>query len=191
MRIPLHIQKLTLALILAIACTTKMQAQMIAVRNNVLQDALMTPNLGIELVVGERKTISVNLMGNYKPWGKDMKMIFLQPEYRYYFSGRPMFKHFIGLGALAGSYDITWKGKVYDGVALGGGITFGYVMKLGKRLNIDFHSGFGAIAYKQKEYYVGDHYNQDYSAGTSQRTNALGYSLLPTNVGVSLTYILK
>ena len=41
-----------------------------------------------------------------------------------------MFKHFVGLGLIGGSYDITWKGKVYDGMALGMGMTFGYVKKI-------------------------------------------------------------
>lgn len=185
-----NIRKSILVVILTVLSIAKMDAQMIAVRNNVVYDATMTPNIGVELVVGERKTISVDLMGNYKPLGKDMKMIFIQPEYRYYFSGRPMFKHFIGLGLIGGNYDITWKGKVYDGVAAGAGLTFGYVKKITSRFNIDFHAGFGAIAYKQKEYYVGDFYDQDYTEGNN-RTNAKGYTLLPTNIGVSLTYILK
>lgn len=191
MKHSLHIlYKSALVIILSIMSIEKMDAQMIAVRNNVVYDATMSPNIGFELVVGERKTISIDFMGNYKPLGKDMKMMFLQPEFRYYFSGRPMFKHFVGLGLIGGGYDITWKGKVYDGMAFGMGMTFGYVKKITSRFNIDFHAGFGVIGYKQKEYYEGDHFDQDYMEG-NERTNASGYTLLPTNIGVSLHYIIK
>ena len=37
-----------------------MDAQMIAVKNNVVYDATMSPNIGFELVVGERKTTQVS-----------------------------------------------------------------------------------------------------------------------------------
>ncbi|MGN0069568.1 MAG: DUF3575 domain-containing protein [Prevotella sp.] len=166
-------------------------AQMLSVKNNLLYDVTMTPNLGFELVVGEHTTIAANLMGNSKPLGKDVKMLAFQPEYRYYFSGRPMFKHFVGLGAIAGSYDITWKGKIYDGISCGAGLVFGYVHKLNKRLNLDFHAGFGAVAYKQKEYFEGDNYDGDFSVNGEVKSNASGYTLIPTDIGISLTYILK
>lgn len=191
MRNPLFAQRHIILVLLLFVGVAKMDAQMLSIRNNVLYDIAMTPNIGLEMVVGERKTIAANIMGNYKPWGKDIKMIFVQPEFRYYFSGRPMFKHFIGIGGIAGNYDIHWKGKVYDGVAIGGGITFGYVYKLNKRLNLDLHAGFGAILFKQKEYFEGDDYDNDYPTNGIARTNATGYSLLPTNIGMSLTYILK
>ncbi len=187
----LFAQRHTILLLFLIAGAARMDAQMLSVRNNMLYDMAMAPNLGLELVVSERKTIAANIMGAYKPWGKNIKMIFVQPEIRYYFSGRPIFKHYFGIGGIAGNYDIHWKGKVYDGVGLGGGLTFGYVYKLNKRLNVDLHAGFGAIMYKHKEYFEGDDYDNDFSVNGVERTNALGYTLLPTNIGVSVTYIIK
>jgi hypothetical protein len=101
-----------------------------------------------------------------------------------------MFREFIGIGGIGAVYDITWSGKVYDGTALGLGLTFGYVLPLKKRLNIDFHAGFGFIHYKHKEYFVGDQYDADYIFDGEQRANASGYYLLPTRIGVSVSYIL-
>lgn len=183
-------KKLVLTILIAMSGICA-KAQMLAVNNDVLMDVMMTPNIGFELVVGERTTVGASIFGNYKPWGKDIKMIGVQPEYRYFFSGRPMHKFFVGAGALLGSYDITWSGKFYDGVALGGGLTFGYVINISNRLNIDCHAGFGAIIYKHKEYFENDNYDIDFSINGMQRTNAKGYYLLPTRIGVSLSYILK
>ena len=103
----------------------------------------------------------------------------------------PMYKEFIGLGAIGATYDIKWAGKVYDGTGLGLGLTFGYVMPIKSRINIDFHAGFGFIFYKHKEYFNGDQYDADYIFDGEQRANASGYYLLPTRIGVSISYILK
>lgn len=183
-------KQLVSILFLSLFCTVRMQAQQLAVGTDLMLDLLQTPNIGAEMVVGERATIGLNVFGNYKPWGKDMKMLGVQPEVRYWFGGRPMHKYFVGVGAIGASYDITWKGKIYDGTALGAGITFGYVFNITNRLNIDAHAGFGIISYKHKEYHQYDNY-YDYTHGGVIETNATGNYLLPTRIGVSLTYILK
>jgi hypothetical protein len=184
-------KKILLTIAWMMLSTITAKAQMIAANVDALWLATLSPNLGFELVVGERSTISLNGMIMSKPLGKDVKLYALQPEYRYYFSGRPMYREFIGFGAIGGTYDITWSGKVYDGTAIGGGLTFGYVMPLTHRLNIDFHAGFGFVHYKQKEYFVGDQYDADYSVDNAQRTNAKGFYFIPTRIGVSLTYIIR
>ena len=183
-------KKTLLALLMAAACATA-RAQMVAVSTDVLMDALQTPSIGGELVVGERTSVGLGLFGSSKPWGKQVKLAGLQPEWRYYFSGRPMHRYFVGVGALGTTYDITWKGKVYDGYAVGLGVTFGYVIALTKRLNIDLHAGIGIVGYRQKEYFEADSYEQDMDYGAPAQANASGYVLLPTRVGVSVTYILK
>ena len=183
--------KKLLVVFLLIAVLLPLQAQKVAVGTNVLMDALMIPNMGVEVVVGERSVVGVHGFGCYRPWGKDVRLLGVQPEYRYFFSGRPMNSFFVGVGGLALSYDITWSGKVYDGSAAGAGLTFGYVMPLSHRANLEFYSGFGAILYRQKEYFKGDFYDADYSTGGQLHTNATGYTLLPTRIGISLTYILK
>ena len=177
--------------IITVLHVTTVSAQMIAVNTDAVWLATMAPNLGLELVVGERSTASLNALSMRRLIGNEAKMMALQPEYRYYFSGRTMFREFIGIGGIGAVYDIHWKNKVYDGTALGLGLTFGYVLPLTKRLNVDFHAGFGYIHYSQKEYFAGDQYDTDAEDNGAQRVNARGYYLLPTRIGVSLSYILK
>ncbi len=167
------------------------KAQMLSVNTDVVQDVLLTPNVGFELVTGERTTVCLNVFGNYKPWGVDMKIVGVQPEFRYFFSGRPMHGPFFGIGGIAASYDIHWKSKIYDGTALGAGLTFGYVFSLARRINVDCHAGFGPVFYKHKEYFDNDFYDEEFIDGNIQRANANGYWLLPTRIGVSVSYILK
>lgn len=179
-----------LLILLLIALPLTLRAQKLAVQTDALWDLGMFPNLGAEITTGERTTVGLSLLGGYKPYGKDLKMLVAQPEWRYYFSGRPMNKFFFGVGGIAGFYDITTGGKTYDGTCYGAGLTMGYVHKLGSRLNIDFHAGFGLVAYSRKEYYVGDAYDRDYTIGGENKTNATGYYLIPTRIGVSVTYML-
>ncbi len=176
--------------IIVFFCSAKMFSQQLAIGTDLMLDVLQTPNLGFELVVGERSTLSLNAFGNYKPWGADMQMLAVQPEYRYYFGGRPMHRMFVGAGTIFASYDITYKSKIYDGAAGGVGLTFGYVFNITNRLNIDAHAGFGLIGYEHKEYYVHDHY-EDFMEHGYVRHNATGYYTLPTRIGISLTYIFR
>lgn len=183
--------KRILLTVLTIVASAHIFAQRLAVNTEVTSDLLMTPNLGVEITVGDCSTMGLNVMGNYHPWGQTMKLLGVQPEYRYYLSGRPMHSIFVGIGAVAAFYDVTHKGKVYDGVSYGGGLTFGYVFRLARRLNVDCHAGFAVVGYNRKEYYVGDNYNTDYIISGVNKSNATGYNLMPTRIGVSLTYIFK
>ena len=184
-------KRLLLAVVVATMWAAGARAQMLAVNVDGLWLATLTPNIGAELVVGERSTLGLHGLFATKPLGKDMKIKAIQPEYRYFFSGRPMYREFIGVGAIGATYDIKWAGKVYDGTALGMGLTFGYVLPIKSRLNIDFHAGFGFIHYKHKEYFEGDQYDADYVFDGEQKANASGYYLLPTRIGVSISYILR
>lgn len=166
------------------------KAQLLAVKTDAFKLAVMTPNLGLEVVSSDKTSLGVDLFGNYKPWGKDMKMLCVQPELRYWFNGRPMVREYIGLSALGATYDITWGKHIYQGEALGLGLTFGYVLDIAKRWNIEFYGGFGPVFYSQKQYYVGDNY-EDYETEGISEDNAKGYSLLPTKLGISISYILK
>ena len=120
--------KKTLLTILLAMTLGKGYAQQIAVGTDVATDVLMIPSIGAEMTVGNRTTLALNVTGTHNPWGHKIKMLGVQPEYRYYVSGRTMHKLFVGIGAVAAFYDATIKRKVYDGIAYGGGLTFGYVI---------------------------------------------------------------
>ena len=116
--------KRLLSTIITVAVTAGLKAQLLALKTDALWDGLMTPNLGMEIVTGNKTSFGLSVFGNYKPWGMDMKMVGAIPEFRYWFGGRPMMREFIGVAALGTSYDITWGSETYKGDAWGGGLTF-------------------------------------------------------------------
>lgn len=179
------------ALFLALLCgLPALHAQQVAIKTNGLMLAAMMPNLGCEFVVGERSTVDISAFGSVNIYGNKAKILGVQPEYRYWFNGRPMTREYVGISVLGVTYDITWSNRIYEGDAAGAGLSFGYVLNLGKRLNVEFTGGCGLVYFRQKQYYVGDNYD-DFAEYGVNSANAKGYKILPLKLGVSITYILK
>ncbi len=182
------INKIGLILILLVGHFVGMRAQTFAVNSNILMMSTQTYNLGAEITVGNHTTLGLSVFGNNKPYfHKDMRTIGVLPEFKYYFGGRPMYHHYVGLGLLAADYSITWGNKKYDGTAWGGGMTFGYVVSLSKRWNLDFHAGVGAIFSHHKEFMV-DGSELLLGDNTQAKGGFWEYRILPTNMGITLSY---
>lgn len=159
-------------------------AQLLALKTDVLLDGMMTPNLNVEMVVGGKTSINATLFGNHRPWGKELKMIGVMPELRYWFNGRPLTREFVGVSALGAAYDITWGSERYKGDAAGVGLTFGYAFFLGKHWTLECHAGLGAVYYTHRFSYVNDLY-------LHSEHNEHGYSLIPYKLGISFVYIIR
>ena len=167
------------------------RAQQISVNTDVTMLMMQIYNAGAEMTIGNRSTLGLSVLGTKNPYiKKDMKLVAVQPEYRYYFGGRPLYHHFVGLGLLAADYNFVQKGKRYDGYALGAGLTFGYVFALTNNLNVDLHAGFGLVRTSYTKTYLDG--SAIYVNGTTRPTEAgfVGMRLIPTKIGVSLSYTL-
>lgn len=176
--------------ILILSCYSVASAQQIAIKTNGLMLLALTPNLECELVTGEHSSFNVGAFGHKKPYGIDSKVVGLQAEYRYWFNGRPMTREYIGVAALGSSYDMQIKDHVYDGDAIGLGLTAGYSISLGRKFNLEFYGGFGVLAFAQKFYYKYDNY-EDYFPDGNISTNSKGFKLFPTKLGISISYIIN
>lgn len=165
-------------------------AQQIAVKTNGLMLLALTPNVEFEMVTGEHSSFNLGAFGHSKPYGFNSKVLGIQAEYRYWFNGRPMTREYIGLGALGSTYKMQLGDYMYDGDAVGLGLTAGYSISLGKKLNLEFYGGFGFMGFKQKYYYKDDTY-EDYFYDGTVTTNSKGVKLFPTKLGVSISYIIN
>lgn len=166
------------------------KAQQIGIKSNALYWALGTPNLGFEIVTGEHTSVGLNVAGHYKPYTLPSKLFAVEPEFRYWFNGRPMTREFIGVMGMFTSYDMKMNNFVYNGDALALGPTGGYVFSLGKKWTLALEAGVGVVVFKQKQHYEYDNYEDYYPTGYI-KTNAWGYKLLPLKLGVTFTYIIK
>lgn len=188
--LPFRLGNRPVAVLVLLCVFLSAHAQQVALKTNMLMFAGMAPNVGCEFVVGERSTLDLSAFGSVNFYGQKVKTLGFQPEYRYWFNGRPMTREFVGIAALGVSYNIRWGERVFEGDAAGAGITFGYAFNLGKRWNIEAYGGFGAVYFKHRQYYSFDHYDETDESNTI-KANAKGYKLLPIKLGVSISYILK
>ena len=148
-------------LLLMVGCSMSMQAQL-AVKSNVLYDATLSPNIGIELGLAPRW--SVELTGNLNAWtlndGMRWKHWFVQPEARYWFCDR-FSGHFVGAHLLGGQYNVGGIRHLhhdflglqlsrlgdsrFQGWFLGAGIAYGYTWILSRRWSIEAEIGLGYV----------------------------------------------
>ena len=179
---------------LMLAFSMSLSAQHVGIKNNLLYDATLTPNLGIEIGLGKKTTL--DLSGNYNPFtfdeGKKIKHWLVQPEFRYWtcerFNG-----WFFGVHAHGGEFNFAsvrmpfnmYKGlrdHRYEGYFYGGGLTAGYQWMLGKRWNLEAAIGVG---YARVEY---DKY------GCAECSPKMGEGSKdyfgPTKAAVSLVYMI-
>lgn len=187
------IARIMLVIAASLLSATNVSAQMVAASTDVAMDAMRAPSLGVELVMGKKSTLSISGLYAGNALGKDIRIAALQPEWRVYMSGRPMFHHYVGLAGLLASYKAKHvAGKVYDGDAAGLGLSYGYVLPITQRFLVDFHTSLGLIFYHQKEYFVGDDYDTHHkNSDGNPYANARGSLLAPLRIGIALTYIIK
>lgn len=179
-----EVQMRRILMIIIVLSTGSLKAQLLTLKTDALWDCAMIPNLNVELVTGNKTSINVSVLGAYKPWKTNIKLLGAIPEFRYWFNGRPMTREFIGIAAITSTYDITWGNEVYQGNAYGGGMTFGYVFYLSRHWNIECYGSVGAVYYNHKHYYTKDFYSEN-------RRTGHGYALIPFKLGISFAYIIK
>ena len=136
------------------------RAQTAALKTNLLYDATLTVNAGLE--VGLAPRWSFDLSGNYNGWAVDghkWKHWLAQPELRYWFCDR-FAGHFVGVHALGGEYNfgnfdtsLSFLGTDYSvfadnrhqGWYAGAGVAYGYSFILGRHWNLELELGVGYV----------------------------------------------
>lgn len=183
-----------------------------ALKTNMLYDAALTPNIGVEFPIDSHFSVGANWM--YAWWhndhrNKQWKIYGGDINLRYYFGKpaagslnsidteagtlRPMTGHHIGLYGQVLVFQVANGGKGYiTGIPgqnlwgkpwLGGGIEYGYSMSIARRLNLDFTLGLGYISGEYRTYRPMDGH---YVWQSSRRRNWVG----PTKAEISLVWLI-
>ena len=169
------------------------RAQQVALKTNLLGDATLTPNLGVELGVSRRGT--VQLFYGFNPWKfsetKQTRHWVLMPEYRFWtcqrFNG-----HFFGVHAMGGQFNVAGvklpfglfdelRDRRYEGRFIGGGVTYGYQWILSRHWNFEASVGVGYDYIKYKEFGCG-------TCGPKHADRHRHY-FGPTKAALSLSYL--
>lgn len=144
-----------------------LKAQNVGIKTNVLADAALSPNLGIEVGLAPKWSLDISGEGNF--WtvnGHKWKHWLAEPEIRFWpcdrFSG-----NFIAVHGIVGQYNfgnikngIKFLGSDfsqltdnrYQGWGYGAGVAYGYAWILGKHWNLEAEIGIGWIRTKFDKY---------------------------------------
>lgn len=192
--------KLKYILLAALVCLslTTVKGQQVAVKTNVLYDALLNVNVGAEFGLAPRWTLDVS--GNLNMWtlshDRRWKHWLLQPEARYWFCDR-FSGHFLGFHAHGGQYNagglkngISFLGSDlsalsdsrYQGWFVGAGVAYGYTWILGRHWNFELEIGVG---------YAYTRYDRFRCAGCGKKieTDRPHHYVGPTKAAVNLVYV--
>lgn len=128
-----------------------------ALRANLLRWATLTPDLGVEWRIN--KEWSVLLNGTWTSWSwddKNRRYAFweISPEVRYHLGVEK--RGYIGAMYHAGYFNYKLSGTGKQGSLMGGGLTGGYMLPLGRNFSLDFSIGAGCTHAEFDKYQVID-----------------------------------
>lgn len=164
----------------------------LALKNNVLYDLALAPNVELEFSLGKRWSLNTE----YKcPWWFNKRQSFCYQllsggvEARCWMGDRKVRSrltgHFLGVYAEGGAYDFQfdeekgYRGKYYAAA----GLTYGYTHRVAERLAIEFSLGVGYLETEYRKYTT---YKGDLIWTNSGRYHFIG----PTKAKVSLVWLI-
>lgn len=164
----------------------------VGVRTNMLYDALLVPNGGLEIYLGKNWSIDAYWM--YTWWKSDRVHNYWRTyggdvELRKWLGSaamrKPLTGHHIGAYAQIVTYDFELGGRGYlaDRWSYAAGVSYGYSLPVAKRLNIDFSIGLGYMGGEYKEYLPQDGH---YVWQSTKRRHWIG----PTKAEISLVWLI-
>lgn len=172
----------------------------VALRTNMLYDALLMPNIGCEMYLGKSWSVAANWL--YGWWKTDRRHwywrayggdIAMRKWLGKAAEEKPLTGHHIGIYAQIFTYDFEMGGRGYMGGKPGGtiwnkmnhamGAEYGYSLPIARKLNIDFSLGMGYWGGIYHEYKPRNHY---YVWQATKERHWIG----PTKLEVSLVWLL-
>lgn len=176
--------------------------RLIALKTNLLFDAVLIPNIGIEISLGKRWTVAADWF--YTWFKSDNRHRYWQGyggylTVRKYFGGRnsqlpnvncqlPFTGHHVGIYGSMLTYDVEWGGRGYQAAkfGFGGGVEYGYSKRIGRRLCLDFTLGLGFQDGEYKEYLPTDDGTNHYVWQSTHKRHWWG----PTKAEITLKWLI-
>ena len=173
--------------------TIKRDTMVVALKSNMLYDALTVLNAEVEVPISRHFSVAVEYLF---PWWESgnkycLQLLELGVEGRYWFRNNVnkvdrLGGHFLGVYGMSAMYDIQKDyNPAHQGEFWSAGLTYGYAMRVGKqkRISLEFALSVGYLTTDYRNYFPADDYSELY-------IDKLGYGRLryfgPTKLKVSL-----
>lgn len=187
-------------------CSVGAFSQKVAIKNNLVYDAFLTPNLSLEVALADQWTLDTQVGMNFFFYTTDptssryktkkFSHWLIQPEARYWFD-RTFKGWFVGAHAHGGQMNLGGKNVPfildkggydmkqhrYEGYFLGAGVSGGYQWTLSDRFHVEASIGLG---------YAYTHYDRYRCTACGDKLGkGSAHYLGPTRAALSVIYILK
>lgn len=180
--------KVAVAFVLMMASQASLKAQRMALTSNLLEDAVLTPNVGLDIVVADKSSLTFDV--SYAPWKLSQKFrnkhMAVRAGYRYWFS-QALYAHYVGVDAVVSSSDVQAGRFGSRDEYVGLGIGYGYSFIINERWNIVPGFGIG-MAYGSR--YEGTDMMLKPNEGV-QATSTTGFIPILTRLSVTIQYVIK
>lgn len=163
----------------------------LALKNNLLYDLALAPNIEVEVSVGKRWSVNAE----YKcPWWLNSSKKFCYQllsggvEGRCWLGNRRLRNslagHFMGVYAEGGVYDFQYHNDGYQGdYYVASGVSYGYAKQLARHFSLEFSLGVGYLTTKYRKYAS---WQENLVRTDSGKSHWVG----PTKLKVSLVWLL-
>lgn len=165
----------------------------VALKTNLLYDAVLVPNIGVEYNIYNNYTAYIDLLyaGLEMPsrhfyWNLYGTQFGIRKYFGKSSNERNFTGHHVGIYGQMLAYDLQAGnyGQQTPGLNIGTGVEYGYSFPIAPGLNVDLDLGFGYLAGKYYEYIAQDGHNT--WRGTVRRA-----WMGPTKASVSLVWLIK
>ncbi|MDE5608516.1 MAG: DUF3575 domain-containing protein [Muribaculaceae bacterium] len=131
-----------------------------ALKTNLLDYAVLMPNLELEWMFADRWSAALEAQGAWYAKTtphKVYRLATIMPEVRYWVIDRSRWHGmYVGLFGGIGQYDLCDGHKGHEGEGAMGGLSVGYMWPIGKHLSLDAGIGLGYMRLRDKEYLPAD-----------------------------------
>lgn len=146
---------------------TKERHTIFALKTNLLYDAVTILNAAIEFPLGNSPfSILYTQQFPWWRWGEGNNEYCIRDvswggEFKWWFKRKDkLLGHYLGVYAEYGKWDIEWKRDFcYQGEFTSSGLSYGYAMPIGKRLNMEFSLSAGYASIPYRHYIPADDYS--------------------------------
>lgn len=173
-----------------------------ALRTNLLYDAALVPNIGVEVGLGKGFTLAADWFGTWLFSDKNhwywqgyggyltARYYFDKDNHQYSLTPGQMLSsgHHVGIYGTALTYDVEFGGIGYQAAqfGFGGGVEYGYSLRVAESLCLDFNLGLGYQGGEYKKYMPTDDGSGHYVWMSTHRRHWWG----PTKAEVSLKWLI-
>lgn len=181
-----------------LATTFHRKSTFVALKTNLLYDAVTALNVELEVPIGKRFSVMVEDVFPWWSFGpngnkycQQMWTMSVEPRWWFYRKGMNdrLQGHFVAPYVMSGKYDLQWDTSIcYRGYGWSAGLTYGYSMPLCKWLNMEFSMSIGYLNASYQHYQPSPDYEHLYKdPDNAGRLTYIG----PTKLKVSLVVPIK